>query len=82
MKILETKAYKVIMGYVYGWGATAVIVGALFKILHLPGASWVLMIGMLVEAAIFFLSAFEPPMEHYDWARCFSCTWKKWCQVG
>ena len=29
MKILETKAYKVIMGYVYGWGATAVIVGAL-----------------------------------------------------
>ncbi|NCE71718.1 gliding motility protein GldL [Odoribacter sp. Z80] len=71
MKILETKAYKVIMGYVYGWGATAVIVGALFKILHLPGASLVLMIGMLVEAAIFFLSAFEPPMEHYDWARVF-----------
>lgn len=71
MKIFETKAYKVIMGYVYGWGATAVIIGALFKIMHFPGASIVLTVGMLVEAAIFFLSAFEPPMEHYDWARVF-----------
>jgi len=59
------------MGYVYGWGATAVIVGALFKIMHFPGAGVVLTIGMLVEAGIFFLSAFEPPMEHYDWARVF-----------
>lgn len=71
MKIFQTKAYKVTMGYVYGWGATAVIVGALFKIMHFPGAGVVLTIGMLVEAAIFFLSAFEPPMEHYDWARVF-----------
>ncbi len=71
MKIFQTKAYKVIMGYVYGWGATAVIVGALFKIMHFPGASIVLTVGMLVEAAIFFLSAFEPAMEHYDWARVF-----------
>lgn len=71
MKIFQTKAYKVTMGYVYGWGATAVIVGALFKIMHFPGAGAVLTVGMLVEAAIFFLSAFEPPMEHYDWARVF-----------
>lgn len=71
MKIFQTKAYKVIMGYIYGWGAAAVIVGALFKIMHFPGAGIVLTIGMLVEAAIFFLSAFEPAMEHYDWARVF-----------
>lgn len=71
MKIFQTKAYQVIMGYVYGWGATAVIVGALFKIMHFPGAGVILTIGMLVEATIFFLSAFEPPMEHYDWARVF-----------
>lgn len=71
MKIFESKAYKLIMGYVYGWGATAVIIGALFKIMHFPGASIVLTAGMLVEAAIFFLSAFEPPMEHYDWSRVF-----------
>lgn len=71
MKLFQTKAYKVIMGYVYGWGATAVIVGALFKIMHFPGAGIVLTVGMLVEALIFFLSAFEPGMEHYDWARVF-----------
>ena len=70
-KIFQTKAYKVITGFVYGWGATAVIVGALFKIMHFPGAGIVLTVGMLVEAFIFFLSAFEPVMEHYDWARVF-----------
>lgn len=70
-KIFQTKAYKVITGYVYGWGATAVIIGALFKIMHFPGAGAVLTVGMLVEAFIFFLSAFEPPMEHYDWARVY-----------
>lgn len=71
MKLFQTKGYKITMGFVYGWGATAVIVGALFKIMHFPGAGLVLTVGMLVEAAIFFLSAFEPPMEHYDWARVF-----------
>lgn len=77
MKIFQTKAYQVIMGYVYGWGATAVIVGALFKIMHFPGAGLILTIGMLVEATIFFLSAFEPPMEHYDWSRVFPALGKK-----
>lgn len=71
MKLFQTKAYKVIIGYVYGWGATAVIIGALFKIMHFPGAGLVLTIGMVVEAFIFFVSAFEPAMEHYDWARVF-----------
>lgn len=77
MKIFQTKAYQVIMGYVYGWGATAVIVGALFKIMHFPAAGIILTVGMLVEAAIFFLSAFEPPMEHYDWSRVFPALGKK-----
>lgn len=71
MKLFHSKAYKVTIGFVYGWGATAVIIGALFKIMHFPGAGLVLTIGMLVEAGIFFLSAFEPMMEHYDWARVF-----------
>lgn len=71
MKVFQTKAYKVIIGYVYGWGATAVIIGALFKIMHFPYAGLILTVGMLVEAFIFFVSAFEPAMEHYDWARVF-----------
>ena len=72
MKFFQTKAYKVIMNYVYGWGAAIVILGALFKIMHFQGAGPMLIVGMSVEAIFFFLSAFEPGMEHYDWARVFT----------
>ena len=51
--------YKTIMPKVYGIGAAVVIVGALFKILHLNGADEMLMIGLTTEAVIFFLSAFS-----------------------
>lgn len=56
------------MGMVYGIGAAIVIVGALFKILHWPGANEMLMVGLLTEAAIFFISAFEKPHEEPDWS--------------
>ncbi|MBN1989626.1 MAG: gliding motility protein GldL [Bacteroidales bacterium] len=55
------------MKYLYGWGAAAVIVGALFKLMHWPGAGIMLTIGMTVEAVIFFFSAFEPIHEEVDW---------------
>lgn len=64
----SSKRYKKIMGFVYGWGAAVVMVGALFKIQHLPGAGIMLTVGLLTEAAIFFLSAFEPPHEEVDWS--------------
>ena len=70
-KFFESKAYKTIVGYIYGWGASAVIIGALFKIMHYPAAGAILTAGMVVEALIFFVSAFEPSPEHYDWARVF-----------
>ena len=66
-----TLLYKTIMPKVYGIGAAVVIVGALFKILHLAGANEMLMIGLSVEAAIFFLSAFEPPHEDPDWSKVY-----------
>lgn len=55
------------MKYLYGWGASIVILGAMFKILHLKGAATMLMIGMTIEAIIFFFSAFEPIHEEVDW---------------
>jgi chromosome segregation ATPase len=67
-ELVRSTKYKKAMGFVYGWGAAIVLVGALFKIEHLPGASLMLMIGLLTEAFIFFLSAFEPPHEEYDWS--------------
>ncbi len=64
----ETRKYQTIMGYVYGWGASIVLVGALFKINHWPGATLMLIIGLLTEAFIFFTSAFEPPHKTWDWS--------------
>ncbi len=63
--------YKTIMPKVYGIGAAVVIVGALFKINHYPGASVMLGVGLGVEAIIFFLSAFEPPHKDPDWAKVY-----------
>ena len=60
--------YKNIMAKVYGIGAAIVIVGALFKIIHLKFANELLIVGLLTEAGIFFLSAFEKPHVEYDWA--------------
>ena len=56
------------MNFVYGIGAAVVIVGALFKILHLIGADLMLSVGLLTEAAIFVISAFEPVHMDPDWS--------------
>lgn len=65
---VRSKAYKQITAKLYGVGASVVIVGALFKINHWPGATETLIAGMLTEAVIFFLSAFEPLHVTYDWS--------------
>ena len=67
-KITEAKWYKVMMPKLYGWGAAIVILGALFKIEHLPGASYMLMAGLGIESLIFFFSAFEKQHQEPDWS--------------
>ena len=59
---------KKVMNFAYGMGAAVVIVGALFKIQHWTGASAMLIIGLLTEAAIFGLSAFDAPDVELDWS--------------
>ncbi|UGS21592.1 type IX secretion system motor protein PorL/GldL [Flavobacterium cyclinae] len=59
---------KKVMGFLYGMGAAVVIVGALFKLMHWPGAGPMLIVGLLTEAAIFALSAFEPVEHELDWS--------------
>jgi predicted nucleic acid-binding Zn-ribbon protein len=66
-ELVESKGYKNFMKYVYGWGASVVLIGALFKIQHFPGASFMLTAGLIIEALIFFFSAFEPLHEELDW---------------
>ncbi len=70
-EILKSKRWKVLMGYVYGWGASLVLVGALFKLQHWNHSGIMLTIGLMTEAFIFFISAFEPPMEQPDWAKVY-----------
>jgi gliding motility-associated protein GldL len=64
----ESKKFKTTMNFVYGMGAAVVIVGALFKILHLKGADVMLSVGLLTEAAIFVISSFEPVHMDPDWS--------------
>lgn len=59
------------MGYVYGWGAAVVLIGALFKLQHWNYSGPMLVVGLMTEAFIFFISAFEPPMEQPDWTRVY-----------
>ena len=62
---------KKTMNFAYGMGAAVVIIGALFKITHFElgplTGTLMLSIGLLVEAAIFALSAFEPVEDELDW---------------
>ena len=62
-----SKGWKKFMAKLYGWGAAVVIVGALFKIQHWPGAGPMLIAGLGTEAFIFFMSAFEPIHEDPNW---------------
>ena len=62
---------KKTMNFAYGMGAAVVIVGALFKIQHWTGASTLLIIGLLTEAFIFGLSAFDPVDTEYKWENVY-----------
>src|SRR5437899_2049123 len=63
-----SKGWKKFMAKLYGFGASVVIIGALFKIQHWPGAGIMLTVGLGTEAVIFFFSAFEPIHEDIDWS--------------
>ena len=67
-EIANRPGFKKFMARLYGWGASLVILGALFKIEHLPGASVMLILGLGTEAIIFFFSAFEEAKEEPDWS--------------
>lgn len=67
-ELTQTRTWKLFMAKLYGFGAAVVIIGALFKIMHWPGAGPMLILGLGTEAIIFFFSAFEPLHEEEDWS--------------
>ena len=70
-ELLKTKRAKTITGYIYSWGASVVLVGALFKLQHWPYSGVILGVGLITEAIIFFVSAFEPPLETPEWSKVY-----------
>jgi gliding motility-associated protein GldL len=66
-ELVQSSGWKSFTAKLYGFGASVVMVGALFKIQHWPGAGIALTAGLLTEAIIFFFSAFEPLHEELDW---------------
>jgi gliding motility-associated protein GldL len=62
---------KRILNFFYSWGASVVILGALFKILHLPYGNQMLSIGMITEVIVFFIFGFERPNSDYRWEEVF-----------
>lgn len=71
----KSKGYKKVMNFVYGMGAAVVIIGALFKIQHLSfgflTGGLMLTIGLVVEALVFAISAFDTPEDELDWSRVY-----------
>ncbi len=66
--LVRSKGYKNFMAKLYGIGAAIVILGAMFKIMHWPGADLMIVVGMSTEAIIFLFSAIEPLHVEYDWS--------------
>lgn len=64
----QSKSSKKMMNMVYGLGASIVILGALFKIMHWPFGNEMLIFGLVVEAGVFAVSAFEPVDSELDWS--------------
>ena len=62
-KWMDTVDGQTFLNYAYSWGASIVILGALFSLTHLPGASIMLFIGMGTEVFVFFISAFDRPFD-------------------
>ena len=60
---MDSVSGQTFMNYAYSWGAAVVILGTLFKLTHLPGANFMLFIGMGTEVFVFFISAFDRPFD-------------------
>ena len=68
-KWLDSVPGQTFMNYAYSWGASIVILGALFKLTHLPGANFWLFLGMGTEVLVFFISGFDRPFDKTEEGR-------------
>lgn len=62
-KWMDSVPGQTFLNYAYSWGASIVVLGALFKLTHLPYANFMLFLGMGTEVFVFFISAFDRPFD-------------------
>jgi len=71
MSFIHSSGFAYVKNLVIGVGAAVVLVGALFKILSLPGADEMLTVGLLVEAGLFVMLGVLPPHKDYYWEKLY-----------
>ena len=70
-QFLQWEGGQRLFNFAYSIGAAIVILGALFKILHISGGNTLLMVGMGTEVVMFILTAFDRPPKEYNWEQVF-----------
>ena len=70
-QFLQWEGGQRLFNFAYSIGAAVVILGALFKILHISGGNTLLMVGMGTEVVMFILTAFDRPPKEYKWEQVF-----------
>ncbi len=70
-RFLQWEGGQRLFNFAYSIGAAIVILGALFKILHISGGNTLLMVGMGTEVVMFILTAFDRPAKEYKWEQVF-----------
>ncbi len=70
-KLPKVKGGKKIMHLASCFGAVIVILGALFKIMHYPGAGIMLPVGLIVETMLFIAFGLDIPHEEVDWTLAY-----------
>ena len=70
-KFVSSDKGKRFFNFAYSIGAAIVILGALFKLLHLTGGNFMLSLGMGIEVLMFIMTAFDAPAKEYKWEEVF-----------
>jgi DNA repair exonuclease SbcCD ATPase subunit len=81
-EFVQQRWWRNLIGYLYSWGASIVMIGALMKLEHFKLSSYFLIAGLGTEAVIFFFSAFEPLPEDWEWDRVYPELADKKAKIG
>lgn len=67
----QKRKFKLGINTLISWGASIVIIGLMFKILHWEGGEYMIAIGLITEAVLFFVLGFQAEQSEPDWTRVY-----------